>query len=112
MKSEKWWVRYWSATYHGCLFGAIILSASAALTLEIWPDASSHAKALAALGALVGSLAAAGRFQNKWRSNRLTLSRLTQLDLALLNPNADAASTLAELQKIRDDHDKEIVGPS
>jgi len=115
LNEEVKWVKLWSFTHHFFLFGAIVLSAAAALFIEIefslFGLTSEHTGAvLAAVSALFGAIAAAGGFRRKWETNRFTRSRLHQLDIDLMDDGVDLAGARKRLSQIWADHDKGIVG--
>lgn len=115
LQQERIWVKAWSFVHHSFLFGTAILSAAAAFVLEIkWaPEgltATQLGKLLAAAAALAGTIASAGGFSRKWRTNRLTLSRLDQLKIDLGDPACDLDAARTTLKKIWSEHDQGIVG--
>ncbi len=116
-KNEKLWVKLWSLIHHSFLFGGAVFSALAALVLQLtWSIPSVNSvdlgTILAAAGALAGTIAGVGRFERKWRTNRLTRNRLNQLQITLTDPTCDGETVRHELKSIWTDHDKGILGPA
>jgi hypothetical protein len=98
------WTKLWSGVHHGFLFGGAILSASAAVLLQIKPEQTLLATVLAGTAALTTTLAASGGFERKWKANRLIKVRLLQLEIDLLNPGVKPDSirqALKDLYEIR-----------
>jgi len=106
----------WSFAYFGCTFGAAILSAMASVILKLDLLASRDAlrKDLAAisaaLAALLITLATMGRFEEKWRANRLAASAMENTAYDLAKPGADETTNITaiitqmqEINKVRDD---------
>jgi hypothetical protein len=113
----KRWVTMWSFIHHTFLFGAAVLSTSAAVFLQ-WKVATSDellqkniASALAAGAALTGVIAASGAFERKWRACRLTRGRLMELEIDLTPQNADSTEMKERYKAIWRDHEQGIVGP-
>ena len=106
----------WSAVHHGSRFGTVIASALAGMVVQI--DAETLAgwrpetwtTMLAALAAVLGGLAAAGSFEQKWRANRASRSSLDQLRIDLLATDADAGAARDRLKEILATHDRWITG--
>jgi len=57
----------------------------------------------------MGTLAAAGGFQRKWKSNRISRGKLDLLLLDLSDPASDAKDIRNQLKCIITDHDRAIV---
>lgn len=107
--------RMWSSVHHGSLFLSAILSAAAALVLKLEsavPQASRNdtAAMLATGAALAATLAAAGGFSRKWRSNRISRGRLEQVRIDLTDPQCDLSAVRGTLKEIVAEHDRQIVG--
>jgi hypothetical protein len=107
--------RLWSMVHHGSLYLAAVLSASTALILklELFKDIAARgdiAAILAAFAALLGTLAATGGFQRKWRSNRINRGDLDQLRVDFMNPQAQLEEIRTRLKEILARHTKIIVG--
>lgn len=110
--------RNWSLAHYGMVFGGLLASFAATLTLNFgwqwWSaqEATKCATALTALSTLLGSLGAAGGFQGKWRSNRLSRSQLDCISIDLSDPNKEAATVTAAaaaLKEVIAQHDAQIV---
>ena len=95
LRAEILWTKLWSAVHHGFAFGAAILSAAAALLLQLkslnFTEAgrADAAAALAAIASLVGVISVSGGFAKKWRANRITKGTLEQLQIDLMDPACD-----------------------
>jgi hypothetical protein len=105
----------WSLLHHGSLFLAAILSAAAALVLQLksltWSTntRADVAAILAASAAVIGVISSAGGFGKKWRTNRLTKSKLEQLSVYLMNPNCDLEMVERELIAMVKVHHEGII---
>jgi hypothetical protein len=105
------WTKLWSAVHHTFLFGGAILSALAALVLQLdiatsQASATNIATLVAGAAALTSTIAVSGGFARKWRTNRLIKVQLTKLKIELINPDADTASirkTLKDIAQLRYD---------
>jgi len=114
---KQWvrWTRMWSVAHHGSLFLAALLSAAAALVLQLksitWSaDTKADAAAvLAASAAVLGGISSAGGFARKWRTNRLTRSKLEQLNLYLMDPDCDLKMVERELVEMVKVHNEGIL---
>lgn len=106
--------RWWSTAHHGSLFLAALLSVAAALLLKLESLQELQTRAdiaaiLAAVAGLLGTIAATGGFQRKWRANRLSRGRISQLQIDLTDAGADLTAIRAELKSILTAHDNSIV---
>jgi hypothetical protein len=116
LHDEARWTRAWSALHHIFLFGAAILSAAAALllqlkTLSLSPDARADvATVFSALASLIGVISVSGGFARKWRANRMTKAALEQIEIDLMDPNCDVGKIRAKLQDMKRIHHLAIVG--
>jgi hypothetical protein len=115
LRAEFWWTKVWSIVHHTFLFGAVVLSAAAALAIEadlsLWGlSAKRTGSVIAALASIAGGMAAAGGFQRKWRTNRRTRSRLRDLKRDLTDPALEPAVVRARLATIWDEHNTGISG--
>lgn len=105
LRAENMWTKLWSALHHGFTFSAIILSAAAALILQLesvgMEDATRTdvAAVLAAAASLIGIISTSGGFARKWRANRITKGTLEQIQIELLNPECDLDQVRAGLKK-------------
>jgi hypothetical protein len=100
----------WSAVHHITIFGSIICSVLAGALLQIHSvDLGGISTVLTSIAAALTSLAAAGGFERKWRSNRLSRSRVDCLliDIEGDVPNIDELTN--QLKDIISKHDQEIV---
>ena len=100
----------WSLAYHATIFGSIICSVAAGALLQVKSvSLGGYSTVLTSVAAALTSLAAAGGFERKWRSNRLSRSHVDCLliDIEAESPNLpDLAS---QLKDIIAKHDLEIV---
>ena len=115
LRSEKLWTKLWSLVHHLFLFGAAIISALAALILQLKTnilgiDYNTVGTVFAALAALLGTIAGAGGFRRKWQTNRLTRNRLDELMIDLTNPSCNSDKIREKLKEIWREHNKGIVG--
>lgn len=113
---EKWHTtfcrgqRFWSIMYHSTLFGSLLCSVGAGAALQFdLPQEKAIASVLASIAAALTGLAAAGRFDRKWRSNRLSRSRLDCLLLDLELDDTNIPNLANKLKNIISTHDQEIV---
>lgn len=100
----------WSAVYHTTVFGSIGCSVLAGALLQVKSsDLTGFAAVLTSIAAALTSLAVAGGFERKWRSNRLSRSRVDCLliDLQADSPNLPVLAT--QLKDVIAKHDLEIV---
>lgn len=118
LKSETWWTQFWSLVYHGSTFSAALASALAVLVLQLktlpWtPDTRADIAAiLAMIASFLGAITASGGFERKWRINRLTKSTLEQLQIGLMDPEANPAEIRKELQSMTLRRDTTITAVS
>jgi hypothetical protein len=101
----------WSIAHYGCVFLAIFLSVAAAAVLQLPSKETGVATFLTSLAAALGSLGAAGGFESKWRSNRLSRSEIDCLLIDLQADKPDLDALAAKLKEIISKHDMEIVSP-
>jgi hypothetical protein len=99
------WTKLWSAVHHTFLFGGAVLSAVAAIILQLdmpVPEASTTNLAILIAGAaaLTSTIAASGGFERKWRTNRLIKIRLIQLEIDLINPDVENVNLRQDLKDI------------
>jgi len=100
----------WSFAHHSTIFGSIICSVTAGALLQITdPDLKGYSAVLTSIAAALTSLAAAGGFERKWKSNRLSRSRVDGLliDIEATTPNVSDLAN--QLKDIIAKHDDEIV---
>ncbi|WP_233810278.1 hypothetical protein [Paraburkholderia sp. HP33-1] len=116
LSAENRWTKLWSLLYHGFVFGAAILSAAAALILQlksisIEPTSRTDlATALAAISSLLAVISASGGFAAKWRANRITKGTLEQIQIDLMDPACDLADIREQLKRMKQVHNLAIVG--
>ena len=72
---------------------------------------SETSKVSAAVTTVLSALAAQGRFQDKWRANRMARNQMEQLDADLMNPHADLASLTDRYKTALGTEDVAILGP-
>lgn len=105
----------WSFAYFSCVFGAAILSAMAGVILKL--DVLAKREALrkdvaaisAALAALLITLSTMGRFEEKWRANRLAASAMENTAYDLAQPNVDVPTIIKQMQEINRIRDEAVV---
>jgi hypothetical protein len=102
--------RYWSAGYHAALYGAPI-SAFVTTLAALTSYSSETSKVSAAVTTILSALAAQGRFQDKWRANRMARNQMQQLDVELMNPHADLANIAERYKTALQTEDVAILGP-
>ena len=102
--------RYWSGAYHTALYGAPV-SAFITTLSALTRYSSMTSKVAAAVTTVLSVLAAQGRFQDKWRANRMARDQMEQLDADLINPNADLPGLTNTYKKILGTEDAAILGP-
>lgn len=110
-----WGCMGWSVRYHLCLFGSVIASIFSASWLKLdffknTPYQSDYAVMWAITAAALAAVMGAGRFDEKWRANRLSRSLTEQLKLELLKPGANVTDIHTELKGIIKQHDEAIIG--
>ncbi|MGT2471639.1 hypothetical protein [Paraburkholderia terrae] len=116
-EASYWRKRYnhgeigWSIAHYGCVFLAIFLSVAAAAVLQLPSKETGVATFLTSLAAALGSLGAAGGFESKWRSNRLSRSEIDCLLIDVQADKPDLEALAAKLKEIISKHDMEIVSP-
>lgn len=101
----------WSFLYNGALYMAPV---GAFLTTLSASTGGSKATSTFAGGVttLLTAVAAQGRFQDKWRANRLARSGLEQLQVDLMEPNADLHAVREQFKQIVREEDRAILGPT
>lgn len=100
----------WSFAHHTTVFGSIGCSVLAGALLQVKSsDVVGFAAVLTSIAAALTSLATAGAFERKWRSNQLSRSRVDCLliDLQAESPNLPVLAT--KLKDIIAKHDLEII---
>lgn len=100
----------WSVAHHVTVFGSIICSVLAGAVLQVKSsDLAGFAAVLTTIAAALTSLAAAGGFERKWRSNRLSRSRVDCLLIDLQADSPNISELAAQLKDIIAKHDLDIV---
>jgi hypothetical protein len=100
----------WSAAHHTTIFGSIICSVVAGALLQITgSELKGYAAVLTSMAAALTSLAAAGGFERKWKSNRLSRSRIDGLLIDMEAENPNMSDLADQLKDIISKHDEEIV---
>ena len=101
----------WSAVHYTAVFGSIIFSVVAGAVLQFKPsDSTGIATVLTSLAAALSSMTAAGGFERKWRSNRLSRSRIDGLLLDIDGDSPNFPELTNQLKEIIAKHDLEIIG--
>ncbi len=101
--------RNWSAAHHSSIYGSIVCSVVAGALLQIKGMDAGYAAVLTSIAAALSSAAAAGGFQRKWRSNRLSRSRVDGLLIDIEADGADLPRLARQLKAIIAEHDREVV---
>lgn len=101
--------RSWSTAHHASLYGSIVCSVLAGALLQIKGLDAGYAAVLTSIAAALSSAAAAGGFQRKWRSNRLSRSRVDGVLIDLEADAADLPELTRQLKAIIAEHDREVV---
>jgi type VI protein secretion system component VasK len=120
-EAEHWLKRFdtgtraWSTAYNACVFGALILSAAAALVLKLHAMGDGFprediAAVCAMVAAILSTAVATGGFQRKWRANRKARSALQMLKLDLAPNNADFDKIRERLKQILAEQDSGVIG--
>ncbi|PTP75844.1 hypothetical protein CWO00_13210 [Vibrio splendidus] len=108
------WARFWTGCYHTAIYGAAILSALAALILEIdgflGLNANHLPAAFAALAALLTTLSGLGGFQRKWQTCRRTNKALSDLRVDAKYGNAEDLEVCERYKAIWNNHEAGISG--
>lgn len=94
--------RNWSAAHHSSIYGSIVCSVVAGGQLQ--SKGMEHGYV-----AVLSSAAAAGSFQRKWRSKRLSRSRVDGLQIDTEADDADLPKLTRQLKAIIAEHDLEVV---
>ncbi len=104
--------KLWSLVHHTFLFGGAVLSAAAAVVLQLGEPntATNLATLLAVVAALTTTIAGSGGFDRKWRTNNLIKVRLVQLRVDLMNPEVEGANIRQDLKDIAQLRYEGIVG--
>ncbi|MFC1977895.1 hypothetical protein ACFLWS_06510 [Chloroflexota bacterium] len=111
------WAILWSAVYHSSLYISAVLSAGAALILQLGvpnqlPDKTDLSAILAGFAAALAAIAAAGGFDRKWRVSRNSRNDIEQLEMDFLGSEIDTTITLEKLKEIVQKHNEGISGAS
>jgi hypothetical protein len=102
--------RNWSAAHYTTIFGSIICSVMAGALLQITTaELKGYSAVLTSMAAALTSLAAAGGFERKWKSNRLSRSRIDGLLIDIEAAKPDMSDLADQLKDIIAKHDEEIV---
>lgn len=99
--------KLWSLVHHASLFGSIVCSVVAGALVQSQPAVAAW---LSSTAAALTSLALAGGFDRKWKSNRLSRSRIDGLLIDLEDENQNLAEISNQFKEIILKHDAEIVG--
>jgi hypothetical protein len=112
---HKWYLRgrrWWSFAHHLTLYGSAIASAASAIILQLQALDGVYQKDLASilagLAALLIALNTAGRFGRKWQTNRLSASRIAELQTDLMIRDLTTAD-VEKLKRINSEHDEKIA---
>jgi uncharacterized protein YjiS (DUF1127 family) len=118
---KRWLARFetgtraWSAVYNTCAFGALILSAAAALILKLtafsFPK-EDVAALCSTVAAILSTAVATGGFQRKWRANRKARSALQLLSLDVEGEDVDLHAARERLKQIIEEQDAGTLGPA
>jgi hypothetical protein len=103
--------KYWSIAHHATVFGSIFCSVTAGALLQLkGSELNGLAAVLTTIAAALTSLAAAGGFERKWRSNRLSRSRIDGLLIDITADTPNIPDLTNQLKDIIVKHDREIIG--
>jgi hypothetical protein len=109
---------FWSALYHVCLLGALILTAASAYLakFDVSPVSDSasaiatakqqtdkrrtRAATFAAIAALLTAVSAAGGFNGKWKANRDARARLDTVRIDLQDPSVSLSAVRDSVRAI------------
>lgn len=110
----RFWMKVWDYLHQGFLYGAAVLSTSAAVVIQLKLQESdtfqkNTASILSASAALAGVISASGAFERKWRTCRLTLSQLRELEFDL-GPRSEPDPIRDRYKAIWRDYEQGIVG--
>ncbi|GAB4087565.1 hypothetical protein [Hydrogenophaga soli] len=114
-EAEKWreWFhkgqKGWSVAHYTATYGAILCSIAAGGLLQLSPTSVGWAALLTSCAAALSSIAAAGGFQRKWRSNRLSRSQVDGLLLDIEADDANIPDLARQLKELIAEHDREVV---
>lgn len=103
--------RWWSFAHHTSVFGSIICSIAAGAFIQVSDDYKIVASTPTAVAAALTAMAAAGGFSRKWRSNRMSRSRVDGILLDLKDDNCDVLDLAGQLKFVIFQHDQEVVTP-
>ncbi|EGR2915204.1 MULTISPECIES: hypothetical protein [Vibrio] len=106
------WARFWTGCYHFTIYGAAILSAIAALILEVdvLSEYENLAPVFAGLAALLTTVSGLGGFQRKWQTCRKTNKSLSDLRVDAKYGNASASEVCERYKAIWSNHETGISG--
>ena len=112
LSDATFWTKFFSLVHHGFLFIGVVLSAAAAvvLNLEALMSPTTLATVLAATAAVTTAIAGSGGFDRKWRTHRLIKVRYQQLEVDLMNPEVESANIRQDLKDIAQLRYEGIVG--
>ncbi len=115
-EATKWHVWFyrgqknWSVAHHFAVFGSIFCSVTAGAILQFdHPDKVGIATVFTSIAAALTSLAVSGGFERKWRSNRLSRSRIDGLLIDIESEAPNIPDLTEKLKDIIAKHDQEIV---
>lgn len=115
LAARKTYTRFWSFAHHATLFSATLLSAAAALVLQLKSLAladsarSDYATLFAAAASLVSVISISGAFAAKWRVNRMTRVTLEALRLDMMSSDPDLDQIRSQLKLMWQLHNSAIV---
>lgn len=106
-KTGQYW---WSVAHHSALFGSIACSISAGAVLQLTGENHTGAATiLTSLAAALTGIATSGGFARKWRTNRLSRSRMDLLLIDLETDTPDLNKITQRFKEIVSQHDSEVV---
>lgn len=116
LECERWRRQFyhgqvaWSIAHHTAHFGSIVASLTAGALLQVQSEhLKMWASLLTAVAAALTGMAAAGGFERKWRSNRLSRSKIDGLLLDLECHASDVDSINRQLKDVILLHDQAVV---
>jgi hypothetical protein len=115
LAARKTYTRFWSFAHHAKLFSATVLSAAAALVLQLKSLSlgdsarTDYATLFAATASLVSVISVSGAFAAKWRINRMTRVTLEALRLDMMSSDPDLNHIRDQLKLMWHLHNSVII---
>ncbi|WP_143330364.1 hypothetical protein [Chromobacterium haemolyticum] len=113
MRCRNWFSkgqRLWSFAHHTAIFGSILCSVVVGGLLQVQGhDLKGYSTVLTSIAAALSSLAAAGGFERKWKSNRLSRSRVDGLLIDIEAGSYSMSELACQLKEIISKHDLDVT---